>query len=145
MGPLLQKLGLTACLPACMHACMLDSITLVQDMENIASVFTNKTWQRGGFKAATKSMFKTKVDFKKKQQPVKKAPVLPSLQEKGPTAVLAGNALAGDSSSNSSAPGSVAGESSSQSSMHGSSSRKSLLSAAVACSDAAAPAGSGLL
>uniref|UniRef100_A0A383VW07 Major facilitator superfamily (MFS) profile domain-containing protein n=1 Tax=Tetradesmus obliquus TaxID=3088 RepID=A0A383VW07_TETOB len=115
----------------------------LQDMENIASVFTNKTWQRGGFKAATKSMFKTKVDFKKKK-PARQPPVLPTLQESTPPQQLccdglAGNMLAGNSSSNS--VGSAAAEGSTKGSLAGSNandSRKSLLSAGIASSDAAA-------
>lgn len=112
-------------------------------MENIASVFTNKTWQRGGFKAATKSMFKTKVDFKKKK-PARQPPVLPTLQESTPPQQLcydglAGNMLAGNSSSNS--VRSAAAEGSTKGSLAGSNandSRKSLLSAGIASSDAAA-------
>lgn len=34
-------------------------------MDNIASVFTHKTWKTGGIKAATKSMFKARVYLKK--------------------------------------------------------------------------------
>jgi hypothetical protein len=117
------------CLPACAS----------QDMENIASVFTNKTWQRGGLKAATKSMFKTKVDFKKK--PAKKQPVLPTLQESG-AKQLAGNAPAGNGLAGSEAPGSEAArQGGAKVSFENSSpnnSRKSLLSAAGASSYAAA-------
>jgi hypothetical protein len=111
----------------------------LQDMENIASVFTNKTWQRGGLKAATKSMFKTKVDFKKK--PAKKQPVLPTLQESG-AKQLAGPGLvetgrAGNAVSN----GEAAGQGGAKVSFESSSpnnSRKLLLSATGASSDAAA-------
>lgn len=54
------------------YRCSLPSS--LQDMGAIGSIFTHKTWQRGGMSAATKSMFKTRVNFTKPAQ-------LPVLQE----------------------------------------------------------------
>lgn len=53
----------------------------VQDMDNIASVFTHKTWRTGGLAAATKSMFKTHVNFTKPARPAKTAFLMPAVQE----------------------------------------------------------------
>lgn len=58
-------------------------MSLLQDLENIASVFTNKTWKTGGLSGATKSMFKTRVKFTKKERPQKPAQLLPAVQEAG--------------------------------------------------------------
>jgi hypothetical protein len=55
-------------------------------MENIASVFTHKTWRTGGLSAATKSMFKSRVDFKKPVRPAKPA-ALPTVHEAVPSPV----------------------------------------------------------
>jgi hypothetical protein len=101
-------------------------------MENIASVFTNKTWQRGGLKAATKSMFKTKVDFKKR--PAKKQPVLPTLQESSGKQLQ--SALAGDAAAAGSAAAEQGGAQLGVQSSSPNNSRKSLLSATGAFSDA---------
>lgn len=51
-------------------------------MENIASVFTHKTWQTKGLNAAAKSMFKTHVRFQKKPRTAK-SKKLPAVLESG--------------------------------------------------------------
>lgn len=54
---------------------------VLQDMENIASVFTHKTWQTGGLSAATKSMFKARVKFTKTKRPAKTPQLLVPVPE----------------------------------------------------------------
>jgi hypothetical protein len=57
-------------------------LLLLQDMDNIASVFTHKTWQTGGLSAATKSMFKARVNFQAKpKRPTKTPPLLVPVPE----------------------------------------------------------------
>lgn len=87
-------------------------------MENIASVFTHKTWQKGGLSAATKSMFKSHVNFVKPVRPVKQAQLLAPVLE-SPTAAepprpfTPVTAPVSSSNSTQSLLGSLAGQSSS--------------------------------
>lgn len=73
----------------CMHSAeiggqlarLMLGLVLLQDMDNIASVFTHKTWQTKGFKAATKSMFKSRVNFTKPATRTSRASKLPAVPE----------------------------------------------------------------
>eukprot|EP00878_Enallax_costatus_P027441 GHUV01029553.1.p1 GENE.GHUV01029553.1~~GHUV01029553.1.p1 ORF type:complete len:151 (+),score=47.84 GHUV01029553.1:419-871(+) len=81
----------------------------IQDMENIASVFTHKTWQTKGLNAAAKSMFKTRVQFQKKPRTARSKRQLPAVpegvpergsassSEPGSAYVSRGNLMAGNS------------------------------------------------
>lgn len=85
------------------HSCAgsLSCVILVlplQDMDNIASVFTHKTWQTGGLKAATKSMFKSRVNLKRPAAGAAGASRLAKLPSLPEDAAAAAAAATGDAS-----------------------------------------------